>query len=144
MSRSGFSSRLQTASGMSSGRRSGLGTMLPQGGFQSVNKSLTAQRRTVVPQPGEITDSMVAIFGDYYGYGEQDIEGEAQGVEDVDNSVDLFSNVQLKDSTNKDDNEIMLTKKEETLKSKDENKDKVKEKKLNIPEENMLNIPDDF
>ena len=73
MSRSG----LQT--GGSVGRRSKMYRDLPNGGFQTVNASITSQERCRVPPPGTITDAMLALGG----LGQQDVHSEMRGIEDV-------------------------------------------------------------
>jgi hypothetical protein len=50
---------------------------LPQGGFQSVNSTMTAEERCRIPLPGEPTAAM-----DMYGEGIEDI-ASSEGTEDV-------------------------------------------------------------
>lgn len=67
--RSGFGRRLQTAAGSAS--RSGIGTQLPNGSFQSVNSSYAAESQCAVPKSVYDTGRWPVI--DEFGEGVEDV-----------------------------------------------------------------------
>ena len=115
--------RLQFSSG--SNKKSNVNTMLPQGGFQSVNLSIVSQDRCkIVPNP--VIPDNTDYVGEGYGYGSQDYIGEAYGVEDTDDLAQLQST------------------KEPSTQDKLGEKEELKRNKLKSSDDDLLQIPKDL
>ncbi len=81
-------------SGVYAPKRNNVNRFLPQGGFQSVNASITAQEQCKVPIPQDRIpnpDSMDDA-GDMFGHGSQDVIGEARGRDDIVSKVQQMDN----------------------------------------------------
>ena len=85
----GFGGRLQGDFGTPSKH---VNRFLPQGGFQSINATISAQERCRVPLPGET---------DVYGSGVEDTS-ELDGVEDALEDDDLLANKPLVQQSQED------------------------------------------
>ena len=104
--------------------------MLPQGGFQSVNLSITSQERCKVPDKKDVQVIGDDYVSDTYGYGQQDVSGDAYGVEDTDDIAKLQSS--REPSQQDTENKTQDVKEEKP------------QIKLDVEEDSLLQMPKDF